>query len=147
MSLKYLFAALHLVALAIGIAAVYGRWRALRRVKSTVDLPDVFHADNWYGIAVLIWLITGLMRAFGGMEKGTDYYLGSHWFLGKMALFVIVFLLEIYPMITLIRWRRSLKKGGLVELGLVPALARLTLIELPLLIVMVFMAAAMARGL
>ena len=147
MSLKFLFAALHLLALAIGIAAVYGRWRALRRVKSTVDLPDVFHADNWYGIAVLIWLATGLMRAFGGMEKGTDYYLGSHWFLGKMGLFVIVFLLEIYPMITLIRWRRSLKKGGLVELGLVPALARLTLIELPLLIVMVFMAAAMARGL
>jgi putative membrane protein len=81
------------------------------------------------------------------LEKGTDYYLGSHWFLGKMGLFVIVFLLEIYPMITLIRWRRSLKKGGLVELGLVPTLARLTLIELPLLVMMVFMAAAMARGL
>jgi putative membrane protein len=147
MTLRYLFASLHLIALAIGIAAVYGRWRALRRVKTASDLLPVFHNDNWYGIAVLLWLVTGLVRAFGGLEKGTDYYLHSHWFIGKMGLFLIVFLLEIYPMMTLIRWRRSLKRGGLVELGRTKVLARITLIELPLLVMMVFMATAMARGL
>ena len=147
MMTRYVFAVLHLLALAIGIAAVYGRWRALRRVKTAADLAPVFHADNWYGIAVIIWLVTGLARAFAGLEKGTDYYLGSHWFIGKMGLFLIVFLIEIYPMTTFIRWRKALKKGGLIELGRTPTLARLTLIELPLLILMVFMASAMARGL
>jgi putative membrane protein len=147
MTLRYLFAVLHLLALAIGIAAVYGRWRALRKVKGTADLAPVFHADNWYGIAVVIWLASGLVRAFAGLEKGTDHYLGSHWFLGKMGLFVIVFLLEVYPMVTLIRWRTALKKGGVIDLSRTPLLARLTMIELPLLVLMVFMAAAMARGL
>ncbi len=64
MMVRYLFATFHLIALAIGIAAVYGRWRSLQRVKSTTDLPAVFHADNWYGIAVVIWVATGLVRAW-----------------------------------------------------------------------------------
>ncbi|MBK8339986.1 MAG: DUF2214 family protein [Flavobacteriales bacterium] len=147
MMLRYSFAVLHLLALAIGIAAVYGRWRALRKVKGNADMAAVFHADNWYGVATIIWLVTGLVRAFAGLEKGTEYYLGSHWFLGKMGLFVIVFLLEIYPMVMLIRWRTALKKGTAIDVGSAPLLARLTLAELPLLILMVCMATAMARGL
>ena len=74
MTARYIFAVLHLLALAIGIAAVHGRWRALQKVKGTADLAAVFHADNWYGIAVIIWLVTGLTRAFAGLEKGTEYY-------------------------------------------------------------------------
>jgi putative membrane protein len=147
MTLRFWAAVFHLLALAIGIAAVHGRWRALRKLKSTADLPDVFRTDNWYGIAVLIWLVTGLLRAFAGLEKGTHYYLASHWFLGKMTLFVVVFLLELYPMITLIRWRIARKKGGLIDLGKAPLLTRFTLAELPLLLLMVLMAVAMARGL
>ena len=147
MMLRYSFAVSHLLALTIGIAALYGRWRALRNVNGNADLAAVFHADNWYGIAVVIWLVTGLARAFAGLEKGTEYYLGSHWFIGKMGLFTIVFLLELYPMITLIRWRRALKKGGEVDLGKAPMLARFTLAELPLLILIVCMAVAMARAL
>ena len=81
------------------------------------------------------------------MEKGTAFYLENHWFIGKMGLFVMVFLLEIYPMVMLIRWRKALKKGGLIDLGKTKLLTRLTLAELPLLILMVCMASAMARGL
>src|SRR4030095_14662832 len=98
---RFWFAVIHLWALAIGIAAAYSRWRALKRVKSTTDLAPVFFADNWYGIAFLLWVTTGLVRAFGGMEKGTDYYLESHWFIGKMGLLGIVLALEIMPMVTL----------------------------------------------
>ena len=146
MTLRYLFAAFHLIALAIGIAAVHGRWRALKRVKSTTDLADVFHADNWYGIAVLVWVGTGLVRAFGGLEKGTAHYVENTWFLWKMGLFCLVFLLELYPIILLIKWRRSLKRGGAIDLGRAPVLAWLTLLEIPLLLAMVFLATAMARG-
>lgn len=147
MTLRFWFAVIHLLALAIGIAAAYSRWRALKKVKATADLPAVFFADNWYGIAFLLWVVTGLARAFGGLEKGTDYYLESHWFLGKMGLLAIVLALEIMPMVTLIKWRMALKKGGLIDLGKTPVMARLTLFELPLLALMVLMAAAMARGL
>jgi len=147
MTLRFWFAVLHLLALAIGIAAAYARWRALKKVKGTAELPAVFFADNWYGIAFLIWVVTGLVRAFGGLEKGTAYYLESHWFLGKMGLLAIILALEIMPMATLIRWRMALKKGGLIDLGKTPLLARLTFLELPLLLLIVLMAAAMARGL
>jgi putative membrane protein len=55
--------------------------------------------------------------------------------------------MELVPMITLIRWRRSLKQGGVIDLGQAPMLAWLTLLELPFLLAMVFLATAMARGL
>lgn len=146
LTLRFLLAVLHLFALAIGIAAVYGRARALSRVRSTADLPSVFLADNWYGVAAVLWLATGLWRAFGGLEKGTDYYLGSHWFIGKLGLFGLVLLLELLPMTTLIRWRMALKKGHAIPLERTSLLARLTWLQLPLLLLMVVMAAAMARG-
>lgn len=144
---RFWFAVIHLWALSIGIAAAYARWRSLKKVKSTADLATVFLADNWYGVAFLLWVVTGLFRAFGGLEKGTDHYLGSHWFIGKMGLLGVVLALEIMPMVTLMRWRWALKKGGLIDLGKAAIMARLTLLELPLLMLIVLLAAAMARGL
>ncbi|MBX2979287.1 MAG: DUF2214 family protein [Flavobacteriales bacterium] len=147
MLLRYLLAVSHLLALSIGLAAVYARWRALKRVRTTDDLPAVFLADNWYGLAAVLWVATGLWRAFGGLEKGTTFYLENHWFLGKMGLFAVVGVLEVLPMVMLINWRRGLKRGQPPNLDKAPLLATLTLLELPLLVLVVFMAAAMARGL
>ena len=146
MALKYLLAVAHLLALGIGLGAVWGRWRALRSLKDAGGLPAVFHADNWYGLAAGLWVATGLWRAFGGLEKPTEYYLESHTFLTKLGLFGLVFALEVWPMVVLVRWRRQLKRGEAPDLGRAPLLARLTLAELPLLVGMVFLAVAMARG-
>lgn len=146
MSLRILLATLHLLGLAVGIAAVYARGRALDRVRSKEDMAFVFHADNWYGFAAVVWISTGLFRAFGGLEKGSSYYLGSHWFLGKMGLFGIVLLLELLPMITLIRWRMARKEQMDLPLERTTLLARLSYAQVPLLVLMVFMAVAMARG-
>lgn len=101
MDLRLLLAFLHLMALAIGLAAVYARGRALRGLRSDAMLPGVFHADNWYGVAAVLWVGTGLWRAFGGVEKGTEHYLENHWFMGKLALFGVVFILELWPMVML----------------------------------------------
>lgn len=142
----YLLAVLHLFALAIGMGSVYARWRSLRRLRSDTGLPAVFEADNWYGLAALLWLATGLWRAFGDVAKPTEYYLRSHTFLTKMGAFTLVFALELLPMVTLIRWRRAQARGAPIDLSKAPLLARLTLAELVLLALMVFLAAAMARG-
>lgn len=146
MDLRYTLAVLHLLPLAIGLAAVYARARALRRTTDTNDLKAVFLADNWYGVAALLWLTTGLWRAFGGLEKGTSYYVESPWFLAKMGLFGLVFLFELWPMFTLVRWRKDLRKGRVPRLSQAPLLALLSLAQLPPLILMVAMASAMARG-
>ncbi|MCB0791730.1 MAG: DUF2214 family protein [Flavobacteriales bacterium] len=146
MFLRLTLAIAHLLALAIGLGAVWGRWRALRKLRDITGLDAVFHADNWYGVAALLWIVTGLWRAFGGVEKGTDHYLSSHTFLTKMGLFVVVLLLELRPMVTFIRWRSQMKRGRTPDLTTAPLLARLTIYELPLLVLMVAMAATMARG-
>lgn len=146
MTLRFLMAVLHLLPLAIGIAAVHARGRALRRTTSTADLKNVMYADNWYGVAALLWVGTGLWRAFGGLEKGTEYYVTSHWFIGKMGLFLLVLVLEMYPMIMFIRWRRALRNGSPIDLGPTRRLAALSIAQVPLLLLMVFMAAAMARA-
>ena len=49
-------------------------------------------------------------------------------------------------MVVLVRWRGQLKRGEAPDLVQAPLLARLTLAELPLLVGMVFLAVAMARG-
>src|SRR5207245_241389 len=68
-------------------------------------------ADTVWGIAALLWLATGLARAFGGLEKGSAFYLASPLFWLKITLFATVALLEAWPMATFIRWRRALRRG------------------------------------
>lgn len=146
MLLWYSLALVHLLALAIGIAAVYARWRALRNARGKGDLGPVFLADNWYGVATVLWLVTGLWRAFGGVEKGTEHYLGEPLFIAKLGLFGLVGALELLPMVMLVRWRSALRKSCEPDLRRAPLLARLTALELPLLVAMVAMAVALARG-
>ena len=144
--LSAIVSSLHLLALAIGLPAVFLRGRALKGSLDTDGLRRLLAADNVWGIAALLWIVTGLLRAFGGLEKGTDFYLRSPLFWVKMALFVVVLLLEIRPMITFIRWRIKLGRGEAVDTGQARALYTLNHIELAIVVVMVFVASMMARG-
>ena len=64
-----------------------------------------------------------------------------------MALFLVVFLLEIRPMVTFIKWRVALRKGGSPTTGArLEALVRLNDLELALVILIPFVATLMARG-
>lgn len=146
MDLRYILATLHLLTLGLGVASCWGRAKYLKDLKDEKGLREVFLADGLWGIAALLWLGTGLWRAFGGVEKGTEYYLHNTAFLVKMGLFVLILLLELRPMIILIKWRMQLAKGKEIDLSPAPSLARLTYIELVLMIPIVMMAAAMARG-
>lgn len=138
--------ALHVLALALGLPAVYLRGRALRGPLDTAGLGRLFAADNLWGVAAALWVVTGLLRAFGGLEKGTAFYLGSRAFWLKMALFALILALEIRPMVTFIRWRAGLRRGRAPGTSGARGLYLVNHIEMGLVVLMVFVAAFMARG-
>jgi putative membrane protein len=144
--LAAIVSALHLLALAIGLPSVFLRGRALNGRLDREGLRRVFAADTVWGIAAALWLATGLLRAFGGLEKGTAFYLGSWLFLTKTGLFVLIVALEIRPMVTLLRWRATLRRGGVPDTSAARGLFHLNHVELALVVVMVFVASFMARG-
>jgi putative membrane protein len=63
-----------------------------------------------------------------------------------MGLLAVILILEVWPMITLIKWRRQVMRGGLPVTSIAPALARISFAQAVLVILMVFLASAMARG-
>jgi putative membrane protein len=145
---RWLLATLHLIALGIGLGALWARARALRaRLDTPGALRRVFYADTWWGVAGFLWIATGLIRAFGGFEKGTAYYVHNDFFLTKMALLVVILALEVWPMMTLIRWRTQIKRSEHVRTGAAVGMSRISILQAILVICMVFAATAMARGL
>lgn len=138
--------ALHLLALAIGLPAVLARGRALAGPLDAAGLRRLFAADNAWGIAAALWIVTGAWRAFGGLEKGTQFYLSSPLFWTKLGLFGLVFALESWPMATFIRWRRQLRRAETPDTSRMTVLWVLNHAELALVVVIVFVASFMARG-
>jgi putative membrane protein len=146
MTLAAIVSALHVLALAIGLPSVWMRGRVLRGALDRPALTRLFVADNLWAVAALVWLVTGLARAFAGLEKGSAFYLGSTLFWTKMALFVAIVLLEIRPMVTFIGWRRRLKRGEMPDGRDARTLYLINHVQLALGVLMVFVASFMARG-
>jgi putative membrane protein len=147
MTLRWLVAAVHLLALVIGSGAICVRAWSLRTTLTEDRLRTVFLADGLWGLAAFLWIGTGIWRAFGGLEKGTAYYMGSAAFWIKMALLTAILVLEVRPMITLIRWRGAVRRGQLSGFDDAVLLSRISMAQLVLVGAMVFAATAMARGL
>ena len=148
--LRIALAAVHLLALGIGLGAVLFRAAALKEPASAASLRRAFRADTNWAIAAGLWIGTGLWRYLGGIEKGTAYYNANHFFYGKMGLLVLILTLEVWPMVTLIRWRVALGRGAGAETVALPATARriatISHVQALLVVLMVFFAVAMARG-
>jgi uncharacterized membrane protein len=67
-----LLSALHVLALGIGLGSIFMRGRYLRALRSGPDpraLQGLFASDGLWGIAALLWLASGLARAFGHLEQ------------------------------------------------------------------------------
>jgi putative membrane protein len=140
-------ASLHYLALAIGLPAVLLRGRALKGPFDDPGFRRLFVTDTMWGAAAALWVVTGLLRAFGGLEKGSAFYLQSHLFYVKMGLFLAIVALEIWPMLTFMAWRAARRRGERVDTSRARALFQVNHVQLALVIVMVFVASAMARGL
>lgn len=147
--LRLLLAWLHLIALGIGLAAVWTRARALASPLDDRRVGRALAADMAWGLAAGLWIATGLWRLFAGTEKAPLYYMRNDAFLAKMALLALVLALELWPMVTLIRWRVH-RSRGTFELAAHEAagqrIALLSYAQVVLVLVMVLLATAMARG-
>ncbi|HEU0054598.1 MAG TPA: DUF2214 family protein [Longimicrobium sp.] len=147
MPLRWIFAALHLIGLGIGMGGAWGRGRALRGALDTPGLRRVFAADNWWGLSALLLIGTGVARLLMGLEKDTRYYLQSDAFWAKMAMLGLILALEIWPAVTLVRWRRAVARGVQPNTSSARRMALISELQALILVAMVFAATAMARGL
>lgn len=147
MLIRWLLAALHLIPLGLGLGAILWRAISLRATLDQTGLKRIFLADTLWGIAAALWIATGLLRAFGGYEKGTDYYLGNDAFWLKMGLLILIILLEIWPMVTLIQWRMRASRQTLTDTRAARIMSNISWVQTLLTVLMVFAATAMARGL
>jgi putative membrane protein len=143
--------ALHLLALALGFASVFTRGRRLRDLRRAPEDGDALRrlllADSFWGVAALLWTSTGLLRVFGRLEKTPDFYLRNGFFWVKMGLFALVLVLEIFPMLTFIRWRLARARGQNPAAGAdLSLLITLNDAEVAIVVLIPFAAALMARG-
>lgn len=146
MAYRWIFAALHVLALGIGLGAIWSRSRALRQPLDPPGLARVFAADTWWGVAAAIWLFTGLVRVLSSLDKGQEYYVQNYLFLLKMALFLTIVALEIRPMLAFIRWRAAVRQGELPDTTGAPAYATTSTVQAALVVLSVIAATGMARG-
>jgi putative membrane protein len=148
--LRIALAVVHLIGLCIAVASIYGRAFVFNEVADRAALHRGFRADNWWGLSALVLIATGLWRAFGSMEKASSYYWPNHIFQAKMAMLGIILVLEIWPMITLLSWRWAEKRSALPTMDVIrrkgKRIARLSDLQLLLLVGMIVAAAMVARG-
>jgi putative membrane protein len=148
--LRIALASLHLLALGLGLGAVFTRSAALHaRPLTARDVKRALKADSYWGIAALLWLGTGVWRLVAHTEKPMTYYGHNVAFLAKMGGFILILLLELWPAITLVRWRSAARRGGSSwhpPEGSARSIAMIGHIEATIVIVMVVLATAMARG-
>jgi len=140
-----LLSAIHMLTLALGLGGIVARGRALAGPLDDAGWRRLLAADNAWGVAALLWIASGLGRVFyGGRE--TVFYWRNGFFWMKMALFGIVFALELAPMVTFIRVRAARGRGAPPPPFPINTFRRINTAETVLVVTIVFVAAFMARG-
>ena len=148
--MRIALATLHLLGMAIAVGAIYVRARVMNSLGDIAALKRGLTADTWWGISFLLLLVTGLWRAFGSVEKSSAYYWSHHVFYAKMGLLIAILALEVWPMVTLIRWRIADGRGGLPPMESMrpigKRIARISDVQAVLLVGIVVAAVMLARG-
>ena len=103
--------------------------------------------DLIYGISAGFVLIVGLC-ACSTFEKGAHYYAQNWFFWIKMAGFALAALLSIYPTIRFVSWNKSFARNQVPEISDqdVSRIKMIMRLELLAIVVILFSAAMMARG-
>lgn len=130
----------HVAAFSLVAALVAEHLLFDRRLEAPV-MRTLQRIDAVYGASAGVLLAAGLLRVFL-FEKGAQYYFGNPYFLAKLALFVLLALLSVYPTVAFISWR---KRPGVTEAQArwIPRLLRVQLALVPLILLL---AVLMAKG-
>lgn len=141
------FAFFHHVAAFTLVAAVAIEFVLIRDPLTVERARRLQVVDAVLGVSAGVVLVVGLARVFY-FEKGAAFYFHNHAFLAKLALFVIVALLSIYPTVVFLSWRKALAQGQVPVLSAPQARRLRALIhgELAGIVLLVLCAALMARG-
>jgi putative membrane protein len=118
-----------------------------RKELTLVDARRIQRMDLLYGISAGFLLVVGLLRVFY-FEKGAPYYAHNLFFWIKMAGFALAALLSVYPTIRFVSWNKFFAKNQVPELSEqeVTRIKMIMRIELLAIVIILFSAAMMARG-
>ena len=103
--------------------------------------------DLWYFGAAIVVLISGLLRLYWG-AKGVGFYSTNPMFHVKIAVFIVVGVLSVFPTLQFLRWSKKLKS----DTAFVPTeperkrARRLVMFELHIAALLPLFAVLMARG-
>jgi len=138
---------LHHLAAFILVGSIIYEHTAFRKDLSLVEARRIQRMDILYGVSAAFLLVVGLLRVFY-FEKGAPFYAQNWFFWTKMLGFALAGALSIYPTMRFLSWRKSIARNE------VPVISdqdtsRIKLIlrlELLAIIIILFSAAMMARG-
>ena len=136
----------HLCAFTLSACLLY-EFVVFRKGLGVEEARRIQRVDLWYGISAGLLVAVGLLRVFY-FEKGAAFYAANLMFWVKMALFVIVGLLSIYPTIRYIKWNPILAENRSPVISDVEYknIRLLLLLEMIGLVLILFAAPAMARA-
>lgn len=142
-----LFAFLHFLAAFALVGALAAQLALLGQNISPPVVRRLRITDAVYGVSATLVAAAGLLRVFY-FEKGAAYYFFNAAFLAKLALFLLVGALSVYPTLKFLSWHRAVKAGAALQvetktLGALRATLRLELAGVALL---VLCASLMAHG-
>ena len=145
MVISAVLSAIHVLTLALGLGSLGMRGRALARPLDEAGWQQLLAADTAWGVAAGLWMVSGLARVFRG-GKTPAFYSHNGLFWTKLALFALVFAIELRPMITFIKVRSARRDGRPLPRFSSDAFRRINSVETALVVAIVFVAAFMARG-
>jgi putative membrane protein len=142
-----LFAFLHHIAAFTLFAALVVELILIGEVLTVGTARRLQVADMVFGISAGVLIVVGLLRVFY-FEKGAYYYFHTWTFIAKLTLFLIIGLVSIVPTREFLSWRKAVKQGQApsVSPDKVRALRSIMHWELVGLVVIILMAALMAKG-
>lgn len=147
MTLEAILAYLHLLAILTIIVFVASE-AALCRVQwlNAAVVERLATVDRVYGIAAIAVLATGIARTLLGV-KGSAWYWTNPLLHVKLTLFIVVGLISIFPTLTYLRWRKTLRAtGALPAAAEVAKTRKLVMVQAHLIAVIPLFAVFLARG-
>jgi putative membrane protein len=136
-----LFRILHFLAIFVLVGALLVENMAIKKEISAEDARNLARVDSILGMSAIAVLLIGLVLWLL-IGKPADFYTTNPVFQAKLALFVLIFLLSLYPTVYFFR-NRKITEPSLIVPGAIILLLRA---EIILMLPIPVLATLMARG-